>query len=229
MIGRTLRVEATPYTIIGVMPAGFRFLGQTPKLWTPLCFSEDDKKPGNRHANNMEMYARLRPGTTIAAAQAQLDALNARMLATDPYAKLVQDAGFHTLLRDLGEDYVAQLRPVLLLLQAGVLFLLLIGAVNLANLLLVRATGRTKEYCVRQALGASRGQLARALVTESMVLALAGGVLGLGLGEAVLRGLLALAGNQLPVHIEAGIDLRVCAVVLGASALLGLALAAPIV
>ena len=229
VIGRTLRVDTTPYTIIGVMPADFRFLNQTPKLWTPLCFSDDDRKPQNRHANNMEMYARLRPGVTVAAAQAQLDALNNRMLATDPYAKLVQDAGFHTVLRDLGDDYVAQLRPVLLLLQAGVLFLLLIGAVNLANLLLVRATGRTKEYCVRQALGASRWQLARALVTETMVLALAGGALGLALGEAALRGLLVFAAKQLPVRIEAGVDLRVVAVVMGGSALLGLVLAAPIV
>ena len=228
VIGRTLRVDTTPYTIIGVMPAGFRFLAQTPKLWTPLCFSDDDRKPQQRHSNNMEMYARLRPGVTIAAAQVQLDALNERALKTDPYAKLVVDAGFHTVLRDLGDDYVAELRPVLLLLQAGVLFLLLIGTVNLANLLLVRATGRAKEFCVRQALGASRTQLARSLVTETLLLALAGGVLGLGLGAVALRGIMALPGNDLSARFGAGLDARVCAAGLAATVVLGLALAVPV-
>jgi hypothetical protein len=78
-------------------------------------------------------------------------------LKVDPYGKIVVDAGFHTIVNDLRNEFTAELRPVLLLLQAGVLFLLLIGAVNLANLLLVRATGRTKEFSVRQALGAELG------------------------------------------------------------------------
>jgi predicted permease len=229
VVGKTLRVDTTPYTIVGVMPAGFRFLSQTAKLWTPLCFSDDDRKAESRHSNNMQMFARLKPGVTVAAAQVQLDALNARTLKTDPYAKLVTDAGFHTVIRDLGDDYVAQLRPVLWLLQAGVLFLLLIGAVNLANLLLVRATGRAKEFCVRQALGAGRGQLARALVTETLVLALAGGGLGLALGAAALKGILTLAASQLPVHVEAALDWRVGAAAIGGSVLLGLALAVPVV
>jgi len=229
VIGRTLRVDTTPYTIIGVMPAGFRFLSETAKLWTPLCFSDDDRKPEQRHANNIEMYARLRPGVTMAEAQTQLDATNLQGLKTDPYVKLVVDAGFHTVIRDLGDDYVAQLRPVLLLLQAGVLFLLLIGTVNLANLLLVRATGRAKEFCVKQALGASRGQLARALVTETLVLAFAGGVLGLGLGGAALRGILALATDRLPARVEPGLNVTVCMIALGASVVLGLLLAVPVV
>ncbi|HVU23487.1 MAG TPA: ABC transporter permease [Opitutus sp.] len=229
VVGKTLRIDTSPCTIIGVMPADFRFLGHKPKIWSPLCFSDDDKKAQQRHANNMEMFGRLRPGVTIARAQTELDALNARMLKTDPYAKLVEDAGFHTVIRDLGDDFVAQLRPVLLLLQAGVASLLLIGAVNLANLLLVRATGRAKEFCIRQALGAGRVQLARSLLTETLVLAVTGGVLGLGLGAAALKGILVLAANQLPVHIAAGLDWRVCAAALGASVLLGVALAVPVV
>lgn len=228
VIGRTLRVDTNPCTIIGVMPPGFQFLSGHPQLWTPLCFSDDDRKPENRHSNNMEMYARLRPGVTIANAQSQLDALNVRMLATDPYAKLVTDAGFHTVIRDLGDDFVAELRPILLLLQAGVLLLLLIGMVNLANLLLVRATGRAKEFCVRQALGAGRWQLARTLVTETVVLALTGGVLGLGVGATGLRLIEVTAREELPMHGGAGLDLRVCGVALAASVVLGLILAIPV-
>lgn len=229
VIGKTLRVETAPYTIIGVMPKGFRFLSTRAKLWTPLCFSDDDKKQDRRHANNMEMFGRLKPGISIAAAQGELDALNERALKNDPYAKLVVDAGFHTTIRDLGDDYVARLKPVLLLLQAGVLFLLLIGAVNLANLLLVRATGRTKEFCVRQALGAGWVQLARSLVTETLLLAVVGGAIGLGLGAAALRGILVLAGDRLPVKFDAGLDFTVCAVALGLSVLVGLLLALPVV
>ena len=85
--------------------------------------------------------------------------------------------------------HVAQIRPTLLLLQAGVLFLLLIGAVNLANLLLIRASARSRELAIRQALGASRGQVAAQIVTETLVIALAGGLLGLGVGTAAVRAL----------------------------------------
>src|ERR1019366_10627944 len=121
----------------------------------------------------MSMIARLKPGVTVAQAQSQIDALNAHSMAVDPFAKLVIDAGFKTTVADLHDDFVAETRPGLLLLQAGVAFLLLIGAVNLANLLLVRASARHKEFSVRQVLGAGRGQIARLLVTETLVLSLA--------------------------------------------------------
>jgi predicted permease len=110
-----------------------------------------------------------------------------------------------------------------------VLFLLLIGAVNLANLLLVRATGRTKEFSVHQALGASWAQLARTLVVETLLLALAGGLLGLGLGAAALRGIALLAGDQLPLAGTLALDPLACAAALGASLVLGLVLAIPVV
>jgi predicted permease len=229
IVGKTLRVDTTPHTIVGVMPAGFRYLSQRAKLWTPLCFSDDERKADRRHSNNMAMIARLKPGVTVAEAQAQVDALNEQTLKTDPFAKIVRDAGFHTTVRDLGDDYVAELRPVLLLLQVGVLFLLLIGGVNLANLFLVRATGRTKEYCVRQALGAGWAQLARGVFAESLVLSLAGVALGLALGAVALRGLAALGTEQLPVQFDAHLD----ATVIGAAVLVGLvvavALATPVI
>lgn len=228
-IGRTIRINTLPYIIVGVMPADFHYLSQRARLWTPLAISDDDRKPDQRHSNNMEMIARLKPGISMAVAQAQIDALNEKALKTDSYAKLVVDAGFHTSVADLRADSVKGFRPTLLLLQAGVLFLLLIGAVNLANLLLVRASGRTKEYCVRQALGASRLQLARSLIIETLVLALTGGVLGLALGAAALRGLEAISADQLPANLALGLNPLVWSAALGVSIILGLALATPVV
>ncbi len=198
-------------------------------MWIPLAFSDDSRKPDQRHSNNMEMIARLRPGATIAEASRQIDAVNESTLKTDPYAKLVVDAGFHTVVRDLRTEFTSELRPILLLLQAGVLFLLLIGAVNLANLLLVRATGRTKEFSVRQALGASWAQLARTLIVETLLLSLAGGLLGLGLGAAALRGITLLAAGQLPLVHALSLDATACGLALVASLVLGLVLVIPVV
>ncbi|MEO6005533.1 MAG: ABC transporter permease [Opitutus sp.] len=229
VIGRTLRVNTVLHTIVGVMPPGFRYLSEKTNLWTPMCFSDDDRKPDRRHSNNMQMIARLRPGVTIGQAQAQLDALLEQTRKIDPYAKLVADAGFRVGVFDLGDDFIAKLRPVLLLLQAGVLFLLLIGMVNLANLLLVRATGRAKEQSVRQALGASRSQLIRSLLTETLLLSLIGGILGLAFGAAALRGLSLLAADQLPMNLTQGVDRSVCGFALVASMVLGLVLVVPVI
>jgi len=227
VIGRKVRADGTAKTVIGVMSADFRFGTSKAQLWTPLCFSDDDKKANQRHSNNMSMIARLRPGSTLAQAQAQVDAVNKHGLESDPYVKLVIDAGFHTTVADFHKDYVAETRPMLLLLQAGVLFLLLIGTVNLANLLLVRATARAKEFSVRQVLGAGRLQIARLLVTETLLLSLVGGLLGLGLGWAGLRGLESLGVNDLPHFGTYALDGEVCAVALAASVLTGLLLALP--
>jgi len=226
-IGKPLRIDGNPKTVIGVMAPGFSFGTSKAQLWTPLCFSDDDRKPEQRHSNNMQMIARLRPGTSVGAAQTQVDALNKQALAQDPYAKLVVDAGFHTTVADLHDDLVAQSRPMLILLQAGVLFLLLIGTVNLANLLLVRSSARTKEFSVRQVLGAGRLQLARQLIAETLVLSLAGGALGLALGWAGLRGLEALGADDLPHFGPYRLDGTVCLVALAVSVVTGLLLAVP--
>ncbi len=152
---------------------------------------------------------------------------NVQGLANDPYAKLVVDAGFSTVVTDLHQDFVGQVRPGLLMLQAGVAFLLLIGAVNLANLLLVRASARQKEFSVRQVLGAGRAALARMLVTETLVLALAGCMLGLAFGWAGLRGVEAIGARDLPHFAPYALDSHVCLAALGLSVLTGLLLAVP--
>jgi predicted permease len=227
VIGHTLHLANTPYIIVGVMPADFRYLSYETKLWIPPAFSADDRR--NRHGGGLEMIARLRPGETVAEAQAQLDALDERMLKSDSFAHQVLSVGFHSTVRNLHADHVAELRPVLLFLQAGVLCLLLIGAVNLANLFLVRATGRTKEYSLRQVLGAGRWQLVRMLLCESCLLALAGGLLGLGLGMASLRSIPLLAGSLLPREVAPRLDVAVGLAALGGSVLLGLFLALPVI
>jgi Acidobacterial duplicated orphan permease len=227
VVGKPIRVNTENFTIIGVMPPGFRYLSHPAKLWTPLCFSDDERRQERRHANSIDTIARLRPGVTLAEAQAQIDALNERSRSLDPHAAMVANAGFHTKVRDLGKDYVAGIRPALLLLQAGVVFLLLIGMVNLTNLLLVRATARAKEYCVRQALGAGRGQLARLLVTETMLLALTGGAIGWGLGAAGLKVLSVFATEGLRMPVDGRLDWTVGLVTMGASVVLGLLLAIP--
>lgn len=228
VIGRKIRVNGLMPTIIGVMPPGFRFGTSNARLWAPLCFSDDDRKADQRHSNNMSTIARLRPGATVMGAQAQLDALNHHALDQDPYAKLVVDAGFRTRIVNLHNDFVAQARPALLLLQAGVFCLLLIGSVNLANLFLVRASGRSKELSIRQVLGAGRLQIARQLVTETLVLSVAGGLLGLGLGWAGVRGLELLGADRLPHFAAFSLDGRVCLVGFAASVLAGFVLAVPV-
>ena len=101
IVGRKIRMDGKPQTVIGVMPPGFAFGTSMAKVWAPLCFSDDERKQDQRHSNNMSMIARLRAGSTIGDAQSQMDALNKHTLEQDPYAKLVVDAGFHTAVVDL--------------------------------------------------------------------------------------------------------------------------------
>lgn len=229
VIGRTMRINDVPTTIIGVLPRGFHYLSDRARLWMPLASSAKDRSPQSRHSNNESMIGRLEPGATLAEAQAQMNALNLQLLASDPFAKDVAAAGFHTLVLGLHADHVARIRPTLVLLQAAVLFLLLIGGVNLVNLLVVRATARSRELAIRQVLGASGGRVAAQLITETMVLALAGGVLGLGVGAGGLQALSLLGVNHLPLGSTISFDLPVAAIALAGTAVVGLLLALPVV
>src|SRR5437867_13149951 len=151
-----MRVDGLKSMIVGVLPPGFRYLSSRARLFFPLASGTDERGIDRRHSNNLQIVARLKPGATLAQAQAQIDALNARQVAEDPYSELVKGAGYRTGVFPLHADHVQQIRPTLLLLQGGVATLFLIGGVNLVNLLLIRASGRAKEFAVRQALGASR-------------------------------------------------------------------------
>jgi predicted permease len=227
VLGRTVRIDAELYTVIGVVPPGFHYLSKNPQIWGVCAFSEYNRRPDQRYRTGLEMIARLRPEATIAEAQAQVDALNARPVPGDTLAPLVQKMGYHTVVDGLQSDHVAQWRTPLLLLQTGVLFLMLIGAVNLANLLLVRASGRTREFAVRQALGASRRQLSRTLVVETLLLAIVAGVLGLGLAAVALRGVAIIAADHLPPELAPALDRHTCLAAAGLTLVIGLLLALP--
>jgi predicted permease len=174
------------------------------------------------------MIARLLPGATIAAAQAELDAQNAALEAGSATAKMMADAGFRSLVMPLHAEHVAAVRPALLFVQAGALCLLLIGGVNLVNLLLIRATTRTRELIVRQAIGGSHARIVRQVLVETMVLALTGAAFGLAAGAIGIRLLATLGTSVLPLGGQVGFDTTVAAAGVAAALALGAVMAIPI-
>jgi predicted permease len=208
-IGRELRINGVPHVVVGVMPQTFQFADPDVKLWTPLAFTAEQKSDDARHNNSWTMIARLKPGATVRQAQEQIDALNARNLDRFPALKqIVINSGFHTVVAPLQDDLVRGVRSTLFLLWGGVLFVLAIGAVNVANLALIRSTARTRELATRHALGAALTRLARQLLTESVLVTLAGGLLGVGLGYAALRLLGTSVLGALPRASEISLDAR---------------------
>ena len=230
VIGRQVRVNAVPRTVIGVLPPAFRFLSSDARLFLPLASRPEDRIPLQRHSggNVIQMIARLKSGATLAQAQSQIDAQNATLEADDPQAKMMADAGFRSLVVPLHADHVATIRPTLLLLQAGAIALLLIGAVNLVNLLLVRASGRVKELAVRQALGASPGYIVSEAVVETSLLTLVGGLFGLAVGAGGIHLLRVLGADRLPLGSRIAFDARLALVALIAAIVMGVMFAMPI-
>jgi predicted permease len=230
VLGKQIRVNSVPRTVIGVLPPGFRFLSSDARLFLPLASRPEDRLPARRHAggNVIQMIARLASDATLAEAQSQLDAQNDRLELDDPQAKLIADAGFRSLVVPLHADHVAAIRPTLLLLEAGALVLLLIGAVNLVNLLLIRANGRVKELAVRQALGAGRGYIVSETLVETTLLTLAGGLLGLAVGAGGIHLLRVLGADRLPLGARIAFDARLALAGLAAAVVLGAVLALPI-
>ena len=225
VVGTSLRLNGQPYEVVGVAPASFRFLWDDVDLWLPAAFTPEQKADDQRHSNNWQMIARLRPGRTIEQAQRELDALNARNDERFPeFRQVLKDAGFASFVRNLQQDLVREVRPVLYLLWGGVLFVLLIGCVNIANLVLVRSTGRAREMATRHAIGADRARLALQLLTETTALAIVGGIAGLALGGWTLRWLSALQVETLPRGFEVSIDPVSIAVVMGIAIAAGLVL-----
>ncbi|HZR24537.1 MAG TPA: ABC transporter permease [Vicinamibacterales bacterium] len=223
VIGRDMRVDGQPYSIVGVMPQTFAFMNQDILLWRPLAFTPQRKQ--QRHSNNWRNIGRLKPGATIQVAQAQIDALNAANLDRFPqYKQLLINARFYTSVQRLQDDLVRDIRPTLYLLWGGAVFVLLIGCVNVANLVLVRSRARTKELATRLALGAGRARVARQLVIESALLTMGSAAIGLAIGFATLRLLGALAFQNVPRAYEIQIDVPVVLYTLGIAAIIGIAL-----
>ncbi len=220
IIGQTIKANSQPYTVVGVMPPGFRFpigwLNSEVELWVPLVFDSGEKH--NRAATTLEVVARLRPGIRLEQAQASLDLLTRRL--EQAYPETNKDWGANVF--PLTERGVIGYRPLFLFLWLAVGVVLLIACANVANLLLARGMERHKELTIRAALGAPRWRLIRQLMTESMLLSSLGGCLGLLLALWGVDLLATLAPSaRLPELQQIGLNLRVLTFSLGLSVITG--------
>jgi predicted permease len=224
-VGRQLRLDGQPYTVVGVLPRTVEPLDPGVMAWRPLAFTPEDRSDDRRHSNNYWNVGRLRPGATLEQAQAQVDALNAANLDRFPnFREILQNAGFHTGVVRLQDHLVRHVKPTLYLLWGGALFVLLIGGLNVANLVLVRTRARLKELVTRLALGAGRAQVGRQLVVESLVLTFVAAALGLLLAALALRTLATLDLAELPYGSGIGIDRAAVAFVVLLASAIGVAM-----
>jgi predicted permease len=218
-VGRTLTFDGQTYTVVGVMPPQFSVQAwgaTTVPLWRPLAWT--DKQKAVRENHNYQAVARLNDGVSLGAAKAELEVISRRLEQQYP----ADNAGWGGTAIPLQELLVGDVRTSLWILLGAVALVLLIACANVGNLILARSMGRQKELAIRAALGAGRRRVFQHLIVESLVLALAGGGLGLLLANAAIGAGRTMLENQVPRAGEASLDVRVLLFVLGASLLTGL-------
>jgi len=193
IVGRVIRLNGRPRTVVGVMPAGFRLflkagslVGKPPDLWVPFVLPPAAREPRGRYLSSI---ARLKAGVPVAAAQSQMNALAASFAAEMPQF----DTGWGVKVVPLHDELSGALRPALLVLSGAVAFVLLIACANVANLLLARGAARQREIAIRSALGAGRTRVIRQLLTESLLLGVLGGAAGLLVAQWSLAMLVAIS------------------------------------
>jgi putative ABC transport system permease protein len=211
ILGSPVSINNEPATVIGVMPRTFAYPAPEVQLWTPLRI--DPANPGSRSGHSYGAIGRLAPGVELEAARAELQSLMNNWKAQYPTVH----TGHYLFIRPMLEDVAGDIRPALLLLLASTGFVLLIVCANVASVVMARGEARTREMAIRGALGAGRSRLIRLTLIESGVLGVSGGMLGLVLAYAAVRGLLAIDPASVPRSGELGIDLRVVLFAGGAS------------
>jgi predicted permease len=202
VVDSTLTMRGDPYTVIGVLPAGFSFPDEHVDVYVPMATITDEMAPRIRWNRFVTGLARIRSGVPLARAQSEANAIASRLST-----RFVEDSAFSgAAVEPLQAAMTGPVRSSLLVLLGTVALVLLLACANLASLQLARGAARAHEVAIRMSLGASRGRITRQLLTESLVLALLGGAAGLGLGVLGTRGLLALAAGQIPRASGVGMD-----------------------
>jgi predicted permease len=219
VIGKRLTLGGDSYEVVGVMPASFQFPAPRVEVFIPYSTIPDNAIPRLRGVRVLAVVARMKPGVTVAQANAEMNSITRELAEQYPEDKNMGAAE----VAPLRDSIVGKVRVGLLVLLGAVAFVLLIAAVNLASLLLARAAAREREFAIRVALGAERSRVIRQLFTESLVLATLGGALGLIVAQLGGRLLVQLAAGQLPRAESIGLDYRVLAFTAAISLITGIA------
>ena len=218
VIGRPILLNGASYSIIGVIPSGFRFYGNARDVYTPIGQWNDPSFRDRRISVSARAFARLKPGVSLAQARAEMDRIGRNLAAAYPDAD--KDLGVTAV--SMKDDIVGTVQPFLVVLLVAVGFLLLIACANVASLVLARSVTRSRELAIRTALGASRTRLIRQLFTESILLAVLGGALGLLLALVSTKAVLTWMSAALPRTSEISIDWRVLLFTAGLSVFTGI-------
>ena len=211
VIGQEVRIDDEAYKIVGVAPRELEAFDARMKFVAPLSWPQQAENPQGRYGVGIQLFGRLKPGVSATQADAEAKVMEKRYVDAGPLPlkSFVERSGMTMNVGGVQEQRVAPVRPTLLMLQGGVAFVLLIGCVNVANLLLVRSNARQSEMAVRTALGAGRATIARQFLIESLLLTSTGAVLGLGVAWAALRATNFYLSKMLPQSLPAALDWRV--------------------